>query len=477
MGKVETLDKIEVEPILFQKGGTRIALYGIGYIKDERFNLAFENKQIKFLRPEGDWFNILIIHQTKERGTAIGMNKRAYIQEKVLPKFFNLVIWGHEHECIPTVKQCAYTGSNILYTGSTVVTSLIDSEAKPKHCFVLNIKKLDFSIEAIPLKTARPFVYDQIELGHTGIANDEVSIENYIGDYIDSVLTQASMEREELAARSGVDLCSGNLAPLLRLKVEYSGYSVINLRRLTKSLEGRIANWQRDFIKFYKRPVRTVSESRKEVMFSEANVKEIEDPTEKQLDLLIERKLQERCGDSVIDTKKFMEVVERASKRNDAGHTIEGTWKKIFTEINKFGKKIICEKVKELEPFKGMTLEGTYDSIVKNLLNIDMEELQKEIKEDLLSRNKDEKDDSANFAEESKIAPMSDIIANGEFGGKLKVGKQALSKTYKLRRKAYLTDKGNDKRFKKDEDGGLNSLKEMGEGKKRILPLFEFAKK
>ena len=47
-GKVDCLEKIEVEPILFQKGETRIALYGIGYVKDERLNLAFEKKQIKF---------------------------------------------------------------------------------------------------------------------------------------------------------------------------------------------------------------------------------------------------------------------------------------------------------------------------------------------------------------------------------------------------------------------------------------------
>ena len=87
-GKVETLEKIEVEPILFQKGQTRIALYGIGYIKDERFNLAFEKKQIKFWRPQGEWFNILVLHQTKERGAAIGMNKRAYIKEKTIPSFF-----------------------------------------------------------------------------------------------------------------------------------------------------------------------------------------------------------------------------------------------------------------------------------------------------------------------------------------------------------------------------------------------------
>lgn len=64
-GKVTNIEDIEVVPILFRKGATKIALYGIGHIKDERLNMAFENKRIKFKRPlkdKDDWFNILILH-------------------------------------------------------------------------------------------------------------------------------------------------------------------------------------------------------------------------------------------------------------------------------------------------------------------------------------------------------------------------------------------------------------------------------
>ena len=46
-------------------GKTKIALYGIGNMKDERLNIAFENKRIKFKRPlkdTDDWFNILVLH-------------------------------------------------------------------------------------------------------------------------------------------------------------------------------------------------------------------------------------------------------------------------------------------------------------------------------------------------------------------------------------------------------------------------------
>ena len=64
-GKVTNIEEIEVVPILFVKGKTKIALYGIGNMKDERLNIAFENKKIKFKRPlkdKDDWFNILVLH-------------------------------------------------------------------------------------------------------------------------------------------------------------------------------------------------------------------------------------------------------------------------------------------------------------------------------------------------------------------------------------------------------------------------------
>ena len=64
-GKVTNIEKIEIKPVLFEKGKTKIAIFGIGHMRDERLNLAFEKKQIKFKRPAQDqdsWFNILVLH-------------------------------------------------------------------------------------------------------------------------------------------------------------------------------------------------------------------------------------------------------------------------------------------------------------------------------------------------------------------------------------------------------------------------------
>ena len=52
------------------------------------------------------YFNILVLHQNKYKGNAVGASKRNCILESAIPPWLNLVIWGHEHECIPRVVTC-----------------------------------------------------------------------------------------------------------------------------------------------------------------------------------------------------------------------------------------------------------------------------------------------------------------------------------------------------------------------------------
>lgn len=64
-----------------------------------------------------------------------------YIPSSFIPDFFDLVIWGHEHECllepqfIPTgevTKDGQDKGLFISQPGSSIATSLSDGEQKPK---------------------------------------------------------------------------------------------------------------------------------------------------------------------------------------------------------------------------------------------------------------------------------------------------------------------------------------------------------
>ena len=43
------------------------------------------------------------------------------------------VIWGHEHECLIKPQQSAIAEFYVCQPGSTVATSLIEGESKPKY--------------------------------------------------------------------------------------------------------------------------------------------------------------------------------------------------------------------------------------------------------------------------------------------------------------------------------------------------------
>ena len=48
--------------------------------------------------PLDQWHNILVLHQNRASHAQSAKN---FIKEAFLPNFLDLVIWGHEHECIP----------------------------------------------------------------------------------------------------------------------------------------------------------------------------------------------------------------------------------------------------------------------------------------------------------------------------------------------------------------------------------------
>ena len=51
-GRHDEIDKVDISPILIRKGeDTRVALYGMGSMRDERLNRMWSKKKVKFLRP------------------------------------------------------------------------------------------------------------------------------------------------------------------------------------------------------------------------------------------------------------------------------------------------------------------------------------------------------------------------------------------------------------------------------------------
>ena len=53
-GKADNFDQIELSPVLIQKGATKLALYGLGHVRDERLSRCFERKSVTVCRPADD---------------------------------------------------------------------------------------------------------------------------------------------------------------------------------------------------------------------------------------------------------------------------------------------------------------------------------------------------------------------------------------------------------------------------------------
>ncbi|KAK5986695.1 Double-strand break repair protein mre-11 [Trichostrongylus colubriformis] len=254
-GKFSNIDQFDVSPILLRKGSTRVALFGIGSQRDDRLCRAFAGHTIRFLRPRAgydDWFNILVLHQNRPRRSTL-RSTGAYLPEQYIPTFFDLVLWGHEHECKP---HCQYVASSdamgdgfyILQPGSTIATSLTREEALQKNVFLIKIKGRKFQCKPIPLQTVRPMVVDEIVLDSLpegvrlpangmrpsggGFVLDEMIIDDKISEMIRSAESNRGPQQPKL--------------PLIRLKVTYAGpwgiMQPINTRQIGTKFADQVAN-------------------------------------------------------------------------------------------------------------------------------------------------------------------------------------------------------------------------------------------
>ena len=91
-GRSDEVDKVVVKPVLMEKGSTKIALYGLGSLRDERLNRMWQNNKVKFLRAdteeeEADWFSIFALHQNRDYGRGM----KNCVKEDMIPEWMDLV--------------------------------------------------------------------------------------------------------------------------------------------------------------------------------------------------------------------------------------------------------------------------------------------------------------------------------------------------------------------------------------------------
>ncbi|KAJ1273000.1 hypothetical protein BS78_06G246300 [Paspalum vaginatum] len=231
--------QIAVYPVLVKKGMTSVALYGLGNIRDERLNRMFQTPHsVQWMRPGtqdgelvSDWFNILVLHQNR-----IKTNPKSAINEHFLPRFLDFVVWGHEHECLIDPQEVPGMGFHITQPGSSVATSLIDGEAKPKHVLLLEIKGNQYRPTKIPLKSVRPFEYAEVVLKDEADVdpNDQASVLEHLDKIVRGLIEKSSQPTASGSPK----------LPLVRIKVDYTGFSTINPQRFGQKYVGKVANPQ-----------------------------------------------------------------------------------------------------------------------------------------------------------------------------------------------------------------------------------------
>ena len=264
-GTASRINDINIKPVLIEKGSTKLALYGLGAVRDERLSRMFSKDKVKFVRPKEEvkeYFNMFVLHQNRDTGRGV----KNCVHESFLPSFLDLVMWGHEHECkIDPVPSTS--GYHITQPGSSVATSLVESEAAEKHVGILSILGTNFKIEKTPLQSVRPFVHEIIKLSDFEELKDlngqthtiDIKVHDILTKYVYEAIENAHIDFDTKNGYQGLSRDEkGRVLPLIRLKVERSAlkegdkdFPNLNVQRFGNQFAGKVAN-PSSLLKFYK---------------------------------------------------------------------------------------------------------------------------------------------------------------------------------------------------------------------------------
>ncbi|KAL5338274.1 Mre11 DNA-binding presumed domain-containing protein [Aspergillus crustosus] len=280
-GRTPESDNIQLKPVLLQKGRTKLALYGMSNVRDERLFRTFRDGKVKFFRPSiqrDDWYNLICVHQNHHAYTETG-----YLPENFLPEFLDLVIWGHEHECLINPRINPETKFRVMQPGSSVATSLVPGEAVAKHVSILSISGKEMKNEPIRLKSVRPFVMREIvlseEKGAQKLArkeNNRTEVTRFLMTIVEELIEEAKADWLELQGDQAEDEELEVPLPLVRLRVETStpeggSYDCENPQRFSNRFVGKVANVN-DVVQFHRKKKGATSSRNKDNELDEASI-------------------------------------------------------------------------------------------------------------------------------------------------------------------------------------------------------------
>ncbi|KAF1817224.1 DNA repair exonuclease [Eremomyces bilateralis CBS 781.70] len=279
-GRTPEADNITIKPVLLQKGRTKLALYGMSNVRDERLFRTFRDGKVKFFQPstqKNEWFNLMSVHQNHHAYTDTG-----YLPESFLPDFLDLVIWGHEHECLIDPNYNPEQNFHVMQPGSSVATSLVPGEAVTKQVTILSVTGKQFQSEPIRLKSVRPFVMKEVILADERAMknvwkkdDNRQEITRYLSTIVETLIDQANSEWLAAQDEDYDEEDQPQPLPLIRLRVEYTApeggrFDVENPQRFSNRFVGKVANVN-DVVQFHRKKA-TARRNKDGVELPEASV-------------------------------------------------------------------------------------------------------------------------------------------------------------------------------------------------------------
>ncbi|UKJ89828.2 hypothetical protein MACJ_003082 [Theileria orientalis] len=369
-GRYLDLTNVVVKPILITKSNIKIALYGLGWIKDERIVALFNENEVKFERCEEDRYKILLLHQNRypRRGSGV----KDYITTDMIPDWFDLVIWGHEHESIKFPEKTSLHNFQILQPGSTIQTTLVPAELPPKHGCLIHISQDDVNFYPISLLTSRKFICDEIDnYNEQGDGPDNSSeLHDYLRDAVQKVLDTREdnfithLNSLSLSKQLGLTECSridslveASSSPLLRIKIDGDLYENINPKLFGSNFIGKVAN-PNDMLKISnkKRKTKEVPEHEYTAM-SIRQVREVKIKIKQQ----VMSSVEDTCRLSLLLESDLNDAVCRFVTGNESRAIMEYVRERV-SEMEDYLKEEIKNKV--LEPLS----EDVYSELIVNTI-------------------------------------------------------------------------------------------------------------
>ncbi|ESZ94722.1 hypothetical protein SBOR_4884 [Sclerotinia borealis F-4128] len=329
-GRTPEADRIQIKPVLLQKGQTKLALYGMSNVRDERLHRTFRDGHVKFFKPgvqPKDWFNIMAVHQNHHAHT-----ETSYLPENFLPDFLDLVVWGHEHECLIDPSYNPETSFHVMQPGSSVATSLVPGEAVPKHVAIASITGRQFEVEKIRLKSVRPFITKEVILAtdkrtkHLAkVKDNRTKLTKELITIVDELIDQARAEWISLQDEPEEELENIPL-PLVRLKVEFTPpeggkFDCENPQRFSSRFINRVANIK-DVIQYHRKKAATTRKSATEIdLPEEGTLAQVAGFDDVKVELLVKEFLEKQSL-QVLPTTPFGDAVGQFVDKDDR-HAME----------------------------------------------------------------------------------------------------------------------------------------------------------